>query len=118
MMKALQIIFGFLALFLAILGAFLPVLPTTPFALLAIYLFSKSSEKLQQKVRKIPLISNSVKNWEERGAIGKGAKILAICMLILSLAFILITKGFPIWGNSLIIVGYALVATFILSRPS
>lgn len=46
MHKTLLIFFGLLFAGLAIIGIFLPVLPTTPLLLLAVGCFAKSSEKL------------------------------------------------------------------------
>jgi uncharacterized membrane protein YbaN (DUF454 family) len=45
---------GWIALGLGALGSFLPILPTTPFILLAAYLFSKRSDKLYNCLIKIP----------------------------------------------------------------
>lgn len=44
--KKLYIAFGFLAVILAIVGVFIPGLPTVPFLLVALFCFERSSKKI------------------------------------------------------------------------
>ena len=56
---------GFIFLLLGVLGALLPVLPTTPFVLLAAWCFS-SVPSLHQKVMKIPFFKEHIENYQNR----------------------------------------------------
>ena len=69
---------GFIFLGLAILGAFLPVLPSTPFILLAAWFFSKSSEKWHRWLLESELFGPMIKNWEANQCINARTKIFAI----------------------------------------
>lgn len=118
MKKVTFLIFGHLTLVLGIVGAFLPVLPTTPFLLLAAYFYSKSNTKLHNWILNHKYFGESITQWHEHGVISKKAKALAAIMLILvmglripSLDVHLIIK---VVANS-ILLG---VLLFVLSRPS
>ena len=107
---------GLTALGLGIVGIWLPLLPTTPFLLLAAYCFSRSSERLHTWLVTHRQFGPLIENWNQHGAISRRAKWLsAISMLAvfgLSLAF---------GASRLVLVIQAIVlgcaATFVLSRP-
>ncbi len=116
--KTLFLILGFLSLFLGVLGIFLPILPTTPFALLAAYFFSKSSKKLHDWLLRQKHLGPLIQNWERHGVIRPRAKILATVTMVLLFSYTLIFV--PVhWGIKALItsIGVA-VLTFIWTRPS
>lgn len=76
---------GLLSLALGIVGIFLPVLPTTPFVLLSAFLFAKSSPRLHFWLVNHPRFGHLIKNWEERRAIPKYAKIMSSSMMAFSI---------------------------------
>lgn len=75
---------------LAIIGAFLPILPTTPFLILAAYLFSKSSPRLHLWLTSMPYFGNAIIEWERHGVIRPRAKITAISLILLTFGYTLI----------------------------
>lgn len=116
--KTLFLSLGFLSLFLGVLGIFLPVLPTTPFALLAAYFFSKSSKKLHDWLLRQKHLGPLIQNWEDHGVIRPRAKILATVTMVLLFSYTLIFV--PVhWGIKTLItsIGVA-VLVFIWTRPS
>ncbi|WP_019519144.1 YbaN family protein [Faucicola boevrei] len=79
---------GFLFLGIGIIGIVLPVLPTTPFVLLATACFAKSSEKFHHWLINHKTFGPLIKNWHERRAIPRYAKYLAWSMMALSCAML------------------------------
>lgn len=77
-------ILGFLFLLLAGLGAVLPVLPTTPFVLVAASCFAKSSPYLHQKLLDNRLFGPVILNWQQNRSIPKKAKIIALSTMLIS----------------------------------
>jgi uncharacterized membrane protein YbaN (DUF454 family) len=116
--RPLLIILGFISLALGILGAFLPVLPTTPFAILSAYLFSKSSPRLHQWMLGLPILGPAVLEWQKHKVIRPRAKFVCTVLIILtigsSIAFADISFELKIM---LVIIGIS-VLTFVLSRRS
>lgn len=80
------ILLGFLSLSLGVLGIFLPLLPTTPFLLLASYCFMKSSEKLYIWLINHKIYGKYIHNYLKHKAITLTTKISSILLLWLSLA--------------------------------
>ncbi|MBE2895865.1 YbaN family protein [Pasteurellaceae bacterium HPA106] len=88
-MKWLYIFLGFLAVALGLLGAVLPVLPTTPFLLLALYFFAKSSERLHNWFLQTSLYDNYLREFNETRAMTMRAKIsiLTISGVMMAISF-------------------------------
>lgn len=59
---------------LGIVGAFLPVLPTTPFMILAAACFARSSPRLESRLLNHPRFGPALRDWRERRAISPRAK--------------------------------------------
>lgn len=79
------LILGGVSLSLGIVGIFLPILPTTPFIILSAWCFVRSSEKAHAWLYRQPLFGPALKNWDQKKAIARRAKILAISMILVSL---------------------------------
>lgn len=101
---------------LGIVGAFLPVMPTTPFLLVALWAFSKSSPRLQLWLMNHPRYGATLRDWHEYGAIGTNIKAIAIVAMLASIGILM-----TITDNLIVISAHAtlitLTALFILSRP-
>ena len=115
-MRGLWLTAGMLFLGLGLLGVLLPVLPTTPFLLLAAGCFARSSPRLHGWLVGHRLFGPAIRNWEENGAISRPAKRLAAgsmaAVFALSVALGLSLKVLLAQGV-LIAVG----AAFVLTRP-
>lgn len=88
-MKVPRILLKILGLFfvgLAILGVVLPVLPTTPFLLVAAGCFAKSSPRLHQKLLDNKTFGPLINDWQKYKTIPKKAKRMALLTMALSVA--------------------------------
>lgn len=104
-MKILLLICGFISLGLAILGIFLPVLPTTPLLLLAAYLFSKSSQKQYDWLLQHPRFGPYIIQFREQKIIPRHIKVISMLMLwaTILLSIYLVRGNLPIQVLLLII---------------
>ncbi len=78
---------GSVSLFLGILGIILPLLPTTPFLLLAVACYARSSEKLYHWLLNHRLLGTHIKNYREGKGIPLRAKVTALSLLWLSIGY-------------------------------
>lgn len=69
---------------LALIGVFLPGLPTVPFLLLAAWAAGKGWPALEQWLLNHPRHGAAIRRWRERGAVSRRAKWLASAMMLLS----------------------------------
>jgi uncharacterized membrane protein YbaN (DUF454 family) len=75
---------GLFFLALAILGVVLPVLPTTPFLILAAWFFARSSEKWHRRLLESTLFGPLLRNWEQRRCIALRTKIVALVSMLVA----------------------------------
>lgn len=72
---------GILFVLLAVMGAVLPLLPTTPFLLLAVACFARSSERLYQILLNNRVFGPSIRDWHQYHCMRAGIQLLAISMV-------------------------------------
>lgn len=116
--NVLLLLAGHFFLLLGIAGAFLPLLPTTPFLLLAAYFYSKSSHKLHSWILNHKYLGPPVNDWEKSGVIGLKAKIFATLMLGIVMIFQIPYLKIALALRLTVIVILILVMAFIWSRPT
>jgi uncharacterized membrane protein YbaN (DUF454 family) len=115
-MRGLWLALGGLFLGLGLLGVVLPVLPTTPFLLLAAGCFAKSSPRLHRWLLAHPTLGPPIRNWEENGAISRPAKRLAVGSMaaVLGLSVVVGLHWKVLLAQAVLI---AVGSAFILTRP-
>ncbi|WP_072659765.1 YbaN family protein [Mariprofundus micogutta] len=98
---------GFLFLGLGFIGVFLPLLPTTPFILLAAGCFAKSSESWHRWLLNNRTFGPMIKNWQENECISCNSRRVALLSVILfggySAAFALANPYLVAFGTALIL---------------
>lgn len=63
---------------LGLIGVFLPIMPTTPFLILAAFGFARSNEHIHKWLIEHPQLGPPIADWEKYGAIATRAKITAV----------------------------------------
>ncbi len=115
-MRIVWIALGLLALALAVLGLFLPLLPTTPFLLLAAAAFARSSDRLHGWLVGHPSFGPVIRNWQEHRAIPPRAKLISILAMAAALGLSL-ALGLAGWLVAVQAAVLAIMGTWIATRP-
>lgn len=87
-MKPVLFVLGWVSFGLGVFGAFVPIIPTTPFMILSAFLFSKSSPRFHAWLLSLPIAGPAVNEWSEHRVVRTRAKILCAMMITLSLVII------------------------------
>jgi uncharacterized membrane protein YbaN (DUF454 family) len=85
--KGLLVILGTLFLVLGIIGIFIPLLPTTPFLLLAAACYIRGSKKFYDRLIKNKLLGEYIKNYQEGRGVPINVKIISIFFLWITIIF-------------------------------
>jgi len=117
-MRPLLFILGWLLFGLGVVGAFLPVLPTTPFMLLALWCFARSSDRFHDWLYTHRLFGPPLQLWHEYKVIPLAAKRIALFFMTASLIYLFVFLDAAIWAKVLMSTSMALGAWFILTKPS
>lgn len=108
---------GLLCLVLAVLGLFLPLLPATPFLLLAAACFARSSERLHAWMLRHRRFGPLLNDWETQRAIRPAAKRSATAAILASAALTLAFTRMPRISQVALGLSLAGVLAFIWTRP-
>ena len=103
-MRRLYLAGGIVSVGLGAIGAFLPIMPTVPFLLLAVYCFARSNPEWEQRILDHPHWGPQVRDWRERRAISRRAKTMAIGAMTAGAVFTWYTLGHPWYLLSLAIL--------------
>ena len=107
---------GLIALALGLIGAMLPMLPTKPFVLVAVFAFARSSPRLHTWLTNHSRFGPAIEHWQREGAISRPAKWAGVTAMIGALVL-----SWALGVSTMILVLQAAVlvaaAVFIISRP-
>ena len=98
-------------------GAFLPVLPTTPFLLVALWAGSRGNPRLRFRLYRHPRYGATLRAWQRHGVIPAKAKWLACSLMALSATSLWLADAGPALLAAVLIL-FTAVTAFVLSRPS
>jgi uncharacterized protein len=109
--------FGVLSLALGLLGIVLPLLPTTPFILLAAFCFARSSPRLDQWLRNHPALGKIILQFSDGKGVNKAIKAKALILIWSSLTISMLII-FKLWSTLLLsAIGLSLTA-YLLFLPT
>ena len=115
MKRRLYLAAGFVSVGLGIIGAFVPLMPTVAFLILAAFCFARSSPELEARLLNHPRYGAQLTAWRARGVVGRRAKWSATAAFAISIAIGFLTLKMP-WA--LIPVGVSLcVGGWLWTRP-
>jgi uncharacterized protein len=109
---------GWLCVGLGVLGVVIPLFPTTPFLLVAVWAFSRSSPEMAEKLRSNRYVGPYIRDWQDNGVIPLQAKVAAIAMMASVVAYLEWGTVAPQWVVAMVAVVLIAVGVFIVTRPS
>jgi uncharacterized membrane protein YbaN (DUF454 family) len=103
---------------LAIVGVFLPILPTTPFVIAASACYMRSSKRFHAMLHESRWFGLLLHNWERDGSISLRSKITAIACIAVSLLVSFTFFTIPLYAMIMALASVSAVSLYILTRPS
>ncbi len=103
---------------LGFIGVFLPLMPTTPFLLLALACFARSSPAIHDWLINHRILGPYIVDWERDRSIPLAAKVTSIVMMSASFAWLVLGTSAPaiaLWMTGAILL---CVAFYIVTRPT
>lgn len=114
----LLIVAGVVATALGIVGAFLPVLPTTPFLLLAAACFARASPKLDRRLTESKTFGPMIVEWRTHRAIPWRTKLVALGLMSAMIAVSATWFVEPWWAKALLVAVGVATGAWLWSIPS
>jgi uncharacterized protein len=113
--KTLLIVAGTACVALGALGVVLPVLPTTPFLLLAAACYARSSRRFHDWLVGDHILGNYIRNYRERRGIPLRSKVITLTMLWASIAASAV-YAVDLWPVRVLLVAIAAGVTYHIAR--
>lgn len=116
--RVLLVIAGSLCLVLAVVGVFTPVLPTTPFVLLAAACYARASTRFHGWLLANRTFGPLIREWERYRSIPRRTKLLAISMMAATLSVSIVFFVQPPWLKAALAAFGAVLAFWMYRIPS
>jgi uncharacterized protein len=116
LVRYLLISLGCICIFLAIVGIFLPLLPTTVFVLIAAWSFAQSSERFHHWLINHPKLGPIVRNWRSKNGINRSIRNRAIVTLWSTMVISMLLIG-KLWVVLLLVGIGSGVSIYLLRLP-
>lgn len=117
-LRKLLIVLGSMSFVLAIVGIFLPLLPTTPFLLLSAFCYAKSSARFYNWLMNNKFFGQYIQDWRDKKGLPLKTKIIALIFLFLTMVSTIVFFVPFLAVKFLLALIAILVATYILRLPT
>ena len=107
---------GWLAFATVIVGIVLPLLPTTPFMVLAAALFARASPRFHGALLAHPWLGPPILDWQQYRGIRRHARRRAIIFILISFSVSLLVVPLP-WVRWLLVVIMVILLTWLMRLP-
>lgn len=111
------LVIGWLSVVLGVIGIFVPVLPTTPFLLLAAACFVRSSRRLYLWLVEHPRLGPWIRDYLEGQGIPLKGKVYALVLMWASISLSCVLVPLP-WARGLMLTSAVLVSIYILRQKT
>lgn len=116
--RVLLVVIGTVFVGLGIIGLLLPVVPTTPFLLVAAACYARSSSRFYNALLANPWFGPLIREWRESGTIPSRAKLIALILIAVSFGVTIVVILKALWLQ-IIMLGIAIaVSTYLASIPA
>ncbi len=117
-MRVPYLCLGWAMVALGFIGAFLPLMPTTIFLILASWFFARSSPRLEAWVLDHPRFGPTLRAWNEAGAVSGYAKVAACVGMTAGFTLFWIGAHPSFWLATLVAVPMLASAAYVVTRPA
>lgn len=116
--RLIYLLLGFLMLLLGIIGAILPVMPTTIFIIMAAWFFGRSSPAFEARLLANPHFGPLLIKWRDKGAIPVRAKLFACGGMTFGYAIFWWSAQPGLWLALAVAIFMLASAIYVVSRPN
>lgn len=117
-LRVLYLALAWLFFALGMVGVVLPILPTTPFLLLSLWAFSRSSARFHDWLYHHKRFGPALQRWHQHRIIPLHAKLLIASTMSASLVYLIRFSSLPTPAVLLITLVMLVVASYLLTRPT
>jgi uncharacterized membrane protein YbaN (DUF454 family) len=116
--KPVLFLLGWVFFALGAVGVVVPGLPTTPFMLLALWAFSRSSQRFHDWLYHHKFFGPPLQKWEDHKVISWPTKVLSLTFMTGALVYMIVYSRLNAWMTVMVALVMAYGAYFILTKPS
>ena len=116
--RPLFLVLGMTFVGLGLLGTILPVLPTTPFMILALWCFARSSQRFHRWLYDHRIFGPPLRKWDQHRVIPPIAKIASVAAMTASMIYVVLFSAAPLYAVAAMGAFIGFAACYILSKPS